>query len=186
MRDSLLICKNAHEMLEKIWKGEKQDQLRSLILMWEWWSIRNKANAGEACSSPLEVCHRVEKLAVDFSFLKCTHALTLDPLSAADGRGTAEGGRKRRTSAASSTIDLAMQQQWAWQREEQHQCARGDDAMGKHQMAGAVDGLSSLSCNLPEFHTSVFAGMEGDKPRPAGKMALPPLKLQRPPDPQRN
>ncbi|KAK1607238.1 hypothetical protein QYE76_030911 [Lolium multiflorum] len=32
-------------------------------------AIGNKANAGEVCSSPLEVCHRVEKLAVDFSFL---------------------------------------------------------------------------------------------------------------------
>jgi hypothetical protein len=37
--------------------------------MWEWWSVKNKANAGEVFSSPLEVCHRVEKLAVDFSFL---------------------------------------------------------------------------------------------------------------------
>lgn len=44
--------------------------MRSLILMWEWWSVRNKANAGEVFSKPQEVCHRVEKLAVDFSYLK--------------------------------------------------------------------------------------------------------------------
>jgi hypothetical protein len=29
MRESLLMCKNAHELLAKIWKGEKRDQLRA-------------------------------------------------------------------------------------------------------------------------------------------------------------
>jgi hypothetical protein len=57
-------------MLAMIWKEEKQVQLKSLILMWEWWSARNKTNAGQLCPKPVEVCHRVEKLAIEFSFLK--------------------------------------------------------------------------------------------------------------------
>jgi hypothetical protein len=53
-----------------MWKCEADVQLKALILMWEWWSFRNKANLGEAVSNYLDVCHRVERHMVDYKILE--------------------------------------------------------------------------------------------------------------------
>ena len=68
--EQLLVCNSTHEMLAALWKVGEQDKMRTLILMWEWLSVRNKTNVGEAFSNPQLVFHWVEKLAVDFSYLK--------------------------------------------------------------------------------------------------------------------
>jgi hypothetical protein len=51
IRERLLPCNSAHSKLEEMWKCEADVQLKALILMWEWWSFRNKANSGEAVSN---------------------------------------------------------------------------------------------------------------------------------------
>ena len=50
-RERLLECATAHDMLHELWKLEDAVQLKSIILMWEWWSDRNKANAGKGVRS---------------------------------------------------------------------------------------------------------------------------------------
>jgi hypothetical protein len=47
-------------MLETIWKMGEDIQLKALVLMWEWWGVRNKINAGEAPRSIQDVFHRIE------------------------------------------------------------------------------------------------------------------------------
>uniref|UniRef100_A0ACD5UP38 Uncharacterized protein n=1 Tax=Avena sativa TaxID=4498 RepID=A0ACD5UP38_AVESA len=69
-RERLLPCSLAHNMLEELWKRDTNVQLKALVLTWEWWSVRNKANSGEAVASYLDVCHRVERHMMDFIHLK--------------------------------------------------------------------------------------------------------------------
>jgi hypothetical protein len=57
-------------MLEELWKCGEAEQLKALTLMWEWWSFRNKANAGDGSSNHLVVCGRVERHMEDFKCLK--------------------------------------------------------------------------------------------------------------------
>jgi ribonuclease HI len=70
VRNLLLQCSSAHAMLEELWKCGEAEQLKALTLMWEWWSFRNKANAGDGSSNHLAVCGRVERHMVDFKCLK--------------------------------------------------------------------------------------------------------------------
>ncbi|KAK1650817.1 hypothetical protein QYE76_068622 [Lolium multiflorum] len=45
-REKLMSCTSAHSMLEDLWKCNDETQLKAVTLMWEWWNVRNKANAG--------------------------------------------------------------------------------------------------------------------------------------------
>lgn len=65
IRESLLPCTSAHEMLQDLWKKDEDTQLKSVMLMWDWWNVRNKAISGDTIPTPHMVCHRVEKMFVD-------------------------------------------------------------------------------------------------------------------------
>jgi hypothetical protein len=65
-RNKLLPCSSAHDMLEMLWSCEDATKLKALVLMWEWWGVSNKVNAGEAIRPASEVCQRVERHLMDF------------------------------------------------------------------------------------------------------------------------
>ena len=46
-------------MLEKVWSLQVDMQLKVILLMWCWWSMRNKVNAGERKKSAQEVVNDV-------------------------------------------------------------------------------------------------------------------------------
>lgn len=47
VRIRLLSVRSGKEMLEEIWKLEEAVQQKIILLLWCWWSARNKANVGE-------------------------------------------------------------------------------------------------------------------------------------------
>jgi hypothetical protein len=59
IRLSLLSLNSAKEMLQSIWGFEKETQQKIILLLWCWWSMRNKVNAGERKKSPQEVTNDV-------------------------------------------------------------------------------------------------------------------------------
>lgn len=64
-REKLMLCNSAHSMLQELWRCDEDTQLKAVTFMWEWWNVRNKANAGEAAPKPQAVCHRVEKMLIE-------------------------------------------------------------------------------------------------------------------------
>jgi ribonuclease HI len=70
LRETLLSCVSPRDLLQEIWKCNEAIQVRAVTFLWEWWNIRNKANAGEGGSEPAGVCSRVERLLIDFMTLK--------------------------------------------------------------------------------------------------------------------
>ena len=69
-REKLLPCSSAHHMFAELWKCDENIQLKATIFMWEWWNVRNKANAGEVVPNAQTICHGVESLGVDFLMLR--------------------------------------------------------------------------------------------------------------------
>jgi ribonuclease HI len=69
-REKLLACNSAHAMLETLWTCNEESKMKALVLMWEWWGVRNKANAGEMVRSAAEVCHSVERHMMDFQSIR--------------------------------------------------------------------------------------------------------------------
>nr|XP_051221193.1 uncharacterized protein LOC127339373 [Lolium perenne] len=57
-------------MLETLWTCNEESKMKALVLMWEWWGVRNKANAGEMVRSAAEVCHSVERHMMDFQSIR--------------------------------------------------------------------------------------------------------------------
>jgi hypothetical protein len=45
-RRPLLQCGSGKELIQQIWTLPSQVQLKIIVLLWRWWSARNKANAG--------------------------------------------------------------------------------------------------------------------------------------------
>jgi hypothetical protein len=70
IREKLLECNSAHAMLEKLWTCEEDSRMKALVLMWEWWGVRNKVNVGDQIRSTTEVTHIVERHLMDFRSLK--------------------------------------------------------------------------------------------------------------------
>ncbi|XP_020168462.1 uncharacterized protein [Aegilops tauschii subsp. strangulata] len=64
-REKPMLCNSAHSMLQELWRCDEDTQLKAVTFMWEWWNVRNKANAGEAAPKPQVVCHYVEKLLIE-------------------------------------------------------------------------------------------------------------------------
>jgi ribonuclease HI len=59
MRELLLSQGSVQDILDKIWGCKEDIQQKIVILLWCWWSARNKLNAGERMKSPHEVTNDV-------------------------------------------------------------------------------------------------------------------------------
>ena len=59
VRIILLSQASIHDMLEKIWGYEEATQQKIILLLWCWWSARNKVNAGERAKRAQEVVNDV-------------------------------------------------------------------------------------------------------------------------------
>ncbi|KAK3141994.1 hypothetical protein QOZ80_4BG0340840 [Eleusine coracana subsp. coracana] len=47
------------DLCQKIWALKSEEQRIVIIFLWQWWSARNKSNAGERVASTTEVCSSV-------------------------------------------------------------------------------------------------------------------------------
>jgi len=45
IRTLLVECKSAKETIKEIWKMDEDTQQKVWVLLWRWWSARNKVNA---------------------------------------------------------------------------------------------------------------------------------------------
>jgi hypothetical protein len=59
LRLSLCECSNANQVTEHILSLPKERRLTTIILLWDWWTARNKVNAGERMLSTDEVCYKI-------------------------------------------------------------------------------------------------------------------------------
>ncbi|GJN00768.1 hypothetical protein PR202_ga17975 [Eleusine coracana subsp. coracana] len=59
IRTKLNLCQSGKEVLYKIWKMEPDLQNKVTLLLWRWWTARNKVNAGERLWSTSEVCSSI-------------------------------------------------------------------------------------------------------------------------------
>ena len=46
-RLTLSACQSGRELMQKIWSLSPHLQMQIVVLLWKWWSVRNKVNAGE-------------------------------------------------------------------------------------------------------------------------------------------
>lgn len=65
-RDILVSCQSGKEVMQKIWSFPPEKQLWTVVLLWRWWSVRNKVNAGERCATSSKVCSLVSFYATQF------------------------------------------------------------------------------------------------------------------------
>ncbi|KAE8773361.1 tom1-like protein 2 [Hordeum vulgare] len=65
-----MLCHSAHSPLQELSRCDEDTQVNAMTLMGEWWNVRNKANAGKEAPKPQVVCHRVNKLLIEFLGLR--------------------------------------------------------------------------------------------------------------------
>jgi hypothetical protein len=65
-RLALLECPNAKDMM-KFFGMEQKRRLLVIALMWQWWTARNKTNAGERSWSVDEVSYQARRWATEFT-----------------------------------------------------------------------------------------------------------------------
>ncbi|KAK1682547.1 hypothetical protein QYE76_043395 [Lolium multiflorum] len=53
-------------MMEMILGLPNERKLLTCILLWDWWTNRNKLNAGELGKSAGQMCHTIQKHAIEF------------------------------------------------------------------------------------------------------------------------
>jgi hypothetical protein len=58
-RISLCECQNAFQATNEILSLKPEKRSLVVILLWTWWTARNKANAEEKIQSPEEVCFQI-------------------------------------------------------------------------------------------------------------------------------
>ena len=58
-RLTLSLCQSGRELMQKIWSFSPHIQLQIVVLLWRWWSARNKVNAGLKRPTGLEICSLV-------------------------------------------------------------------------------------------------------------------------------
>ncbi|TVU48485.1 hypothetical protein EJB05_08123, partial [Eragrostis curvula] len=58
-RVNLRQCTSAHEVIEYIWKLDRELQLKCVVLLRKWWGARNKENANESMPGVNEICRTV-------------------------------------------------------------------------------------------------------------------------------
>ena len=67
VRIQLMAAPNSLVFMDSIWSLPKEKQELVCILLWDWWTTRNKVNAGEKERTVDEVCHIVQRHAIEFS-----------------------------------------------------------------------------------------------------------------------
>jgi hypothetical protein len=58
---SLLQASNPMEVLTHVLGLQSQRRKIVLVLLWDWWTTRNKANAGKLVRTTDQVCHTIQK-----------------------------------------------------------------------------------------------------------------------------
>ena len=53
VRIELMNCQSGMETIDKIWEPEKSQQLK--VIVWRWWSARNKVNDGSRLQCVAEI-----------------------------------------------------------------------------------------------------------------------------------
>jgi hypothetical protein len=81
IRLKLLECANAREVLWTILDLNIEQKLRALILCWQWWSARNKLNAGDKARTAGDICTAVYRWVNDCKmfYLKGTSTAVKQP-----------------------------------------------------------------------------------------------------------
>lgn len=69
IRLNLLQTNNPMAMFDQVWALDSELRELVLIMMWEWWNVRNKANAGERTRTCEEIYFTVRKLVTEFATL---------------------------------------------------------------------------------------------------------------------
>lgn len=59
-------CQSGQDMMLKIWSFPSQIQVQIVVLLWKWWSVRNKVNAGERRFTGPVVCSLVSFYVAEF------------------------------------------------------------------------------------------------------------------------
>jgi ribonuclease HI len=72
IRLKLQEANNAMQMFDIIWTLPTEQQQMVVILLWDWWTVRNKLNAGEREKPATEVCSLIQRHYLDF----CVHLAT--------------------------------------------------------------------------------------------------------------
>jgi hypothetical protein len=71
IRILLVQAPNANVMMQMILELLKGKKNLTVILLWDWWTNRNKVNAGEEERSTDVICHVIQKHAADFLSSTC-------------------------------------------------------------------------------------------------------------------
>ena len=58
-RLTLSACQSGRELMQKIWSLSPHLQMQIVVLLWKWWSVRNKVNAGGKKPTSMEICSLV-------------------------------------------------------------------------------------------------------------------------------
>ena len=63
----LAACHSGKDMMRSIWALSRQIQLQIIVLLWRWWSARNRVNAGDKRPTSHEVCSLVMLYVSEFT-----------------------------------------------------------------------------------------------------------------------
>lgn len=66
VRLQLLACQDPHGMFEQIFTLPREKILRVAVLLWDWWTSRNKVNSGEEGKTPQEMSGFISRHLMDF------------------------------------------------------------------------------------------------------------------------
>ena len=72
VRIKLMSASSPMAMFELIQSLPTEQSTPALLLLWVWWTTRNKTNAGEREKSTEEVCHSIHRYLIDFQSDACT------------------------------------------------------------------------------------------------------------------
>jgi len=72
IRTELASCQSEKEILAKIWKLEKAQQMKVIVFLWRWWSARNKASNCERMQYVSEILGSVAYFLMEFKKLQNT------------------------------------------------------------------------------------------------------------------
>jgi hypothetical protein len=70
VRMELVNCQSGSETISKLWKFDKHIQLKVIVLLWRWWSARNKLNNGERLQNAEEVQNSISYFLMDLDKLQ--------------------------------------------------------------------------------------------------------------------
>jgi len=65
-RIELMKCQSGKETIQKLWELDKTIQLSVVVLLWRWWSARNKVNDGGRMQSEAEIQSSVTFFLMEF------------------------------------------------------------------------------------------------------------------------